>query len=286
MEINSMKRILGIGCSPKVEKVVSGLLGENDDIQYEQFHDGIALNGYQMIILEMGRNQEHVVQQICKLRYACNFQNIPIILIHARKKDVPSQPYIIAGATEVLSLSDPLPACKHIINGYLIPNREPLAEEFEYLNPFIKNTCHILQTMATVEVEFKKVYFSNTIRIFGDVSGIMGLSGNAEGTLVVTFYWDLAKTIVAKMMGTEEDAIDAELIHDGVSEIINMISGSTKKDFVGKPYHFEITLPSVVVGPGHQIGYLQNTSVAVLIFQVGNQSFALHVCIKPKATMS
>jgi len=24
----------------------------------------------------------------------------------------------------------------------------------------------------------------------------------------------------------------------------------------------------------------------VLIFQVGNQSFALHVCIKPKATMS
>jgi len=286
MEMDSMKRILGIDCSPKVEKVVSGLFGGNDDVQYEQFHDGIALNGYQMIILEMGRNQEHVVQQICKLRYACNFQNIPIILINARKKDIPSQPYIIAGATEVLSLSDPLPACRHIMNGYLIPGREPLEEEFEYLDPFIKNTCHILQTMASIHVEFKKVYFSNTIRIFGDVSGIMGLSGNAEGTLVVTFYWDLAKSIVAKMMGMEEGEIDAELIHDGVSEIINMISGSTKKEFVGTPYHFEISLPSVVVGPGHQIGYLQNTSVAVLIFQVGTQSFALHVCIKPKTTLS
>lgn len=280
-----MKKILGIGCSPKAEKAIIKLLGKNAYIKYETFHDGMVLNDYEMIILWMEENQAQIEQQICKLRYACNFQNIPIILMHEQIQAIPSQPYLIAGATEVLSLLDPLPACKNIINGYLIPGREPLLEEFEYLNPFIKNTCNILQTMAGMEVQFIKVYFSNTIRIFGDVSGIMGLSGNAEGTLVVTFYWDLAKTIIAKMMGTEEDSIDAELIHDGVSEIINMISGTTKKEFVGKPYHFEITLPSIVVGPGHQIGYLHNTSVAVLIFQVGSQAFALHVCIKPKTTI-
>jgi chemotaxis protein CheX len=280
-----MKKILGIGCSPKIEKVLSGLLGEDCNIQYEKFHLEMVISDCDMIILWMDKNQEQVVRQICKLRYACNFQNIPIILIHGQKQDITSQPYMIAGATEVLSVADPSPAFKHIIKGYLIPNREPLEEELEYLRPFIKNTCHILRTMAALEVDFKKVYFSNAIRIFGDVSGIMGLSGNAEGTLVVTFYWDLAKMIVAKMMGTDESSIDAELIHDGVSEIINMISGSTKKEFVGKPYHFEITLPSVVVGPGHQIGYFQHTSVAVLIFQAGNQSFALHVFIKPKTTM-
>ena len=286
MEVISVKRILGIDCSPEAEREILGLLGKDAYIKYEKFHDGMNLDNHDMIILWMGKNQDHVEKQICKLRYACKFQNIPIILVHAQKQNISSQPYIIAGATEVLSLLDPVAACKNIINGYLIPGREPLVEEFEYLEPFIKNTCHILKTMAGMEVEFKKVYFSNAIRIFGDVSGIMGLSGNADGTLVVTFYWDLAKTIIAKMMGTEEGSIDAELIHDGVSEIINMISGTTKKEFVGKPYHFEITLPSVVVGPGHQIGYLQNTSVAVLIFQAGSQSFALHVCIKPKNTTS
>jgi chemotaxis protein CheX len=285
MEVISMKKILGIDCSPTVAKTVSGLLGENDHIQYENFHDEMVLNDYDMIILWMGQRQSNVVEQICKLRYACNFQNIPIILVHGEQQDVSSQPYVIAGATEVLSLANPSPACKHIIKGYLVPSREPLAEEIEYLNPFIKNTCHVLKTMASLDVEFKKVYFSTTIRIFGDISGIMGLSGTAEGTLVVTFYWDLAKKIIARMMGMEEDSIDAELIHDGVSEIINMISGSTKKEFVGTPYHFEISLPSVIVGPGHQIGYLQHTSVAVLIFEVDNQSFALHVCIKPKAKM-
>jgi CheY-specific phosphatase CheX len=83
-------------------------------------------------------------------------------------------------------------------------------------------------------------------------------------------------------MDVEEEHINADLIHDGVAEIINMISGSTKKDFVGKPYHFEISLPSVIVGSGHQIGHADNTSIAVMIFEVNYQYFALQVCLKPK----
>jgi chemotaxis protein CheX len=282
MEIVSMNRVLGIDCTPEVRKTVSALLGKNVTIHDEPFQERMVLDGYQMIILETGRNEEYVVRQIRILRYACNFRNIPIVLIRGLANHIPSQHYIMAGATEILSLNDPPAANGQILKSYLIPNREPLKEEFEYLTPFITNTCNVLQTMASVEVEFKEVYFSNAIRIFGDVSGIMGLSGQAEGTLVVTFYWSLAKMIIAKMMGTEEGKIDAELIHDGVSEIVNMISGSAKREFVGKPYHFEISLPSVVVGPGHQIGHFQDTSVAVLIFNVGGQSFALHVCIKPK----
>jgi len=281
-----MKKILGIDCSPEVEIAIVKMLGKDAYITYEKFSDDLTVDGYEMIILWMGDHRNSIEKQICKLRYACKFQNIPIILVHNHEQNVVSQPYIIAGATEVLSLLDPVAASKNIINGYLIPGREPLAEEREYLEPFIKNTCNIFKTMAGMNVEFKKVYFSNAIRIFGDVSGIMGLSGHAEGTLVITFYWDLAKTIVARMMGAEEGSIDAELIHDGVSEIINMISGATKKEFVGKPYHFEISLPSVVVGPGHQIGYFQNTSVAVLIFQAGNEAFALHVCLKPRSVTS
>src|SRR5674536_123520 len=99
-----MSKIIGIDCSPKVEAAVSEMLGGKCDIQYERFHDEMSFNGYQMIILEMGTNQEYVSQQIRKFRYACNFQNIPIILIHERENDIFSQPYMIAGATEVLSL--------------------------------------------------------------------------------------------------------------------------------------------------------------------------------------
>jgi chemotaxis protein CheX len=152
----------------------------------------------------------------------------------------------------------------------------------EYLHSFIKNTCAVLKTMASLEVVFREVYFTHDFRIFGDISGIIGLSGEAEGMLCITLYWPLAQTIIANMMNVDEDQINAELIHDGVAEIVNMISGSTKKDFVGKPYHFEISLPSVVVGSGHQIGHAENTPIAVLIFEVHCQYFALQVCLDSK----
>jgi len=277
-----MNRILGIDCSPHINKSVIELLGGKVSIHNNPFQEGMSLDEYEMVILEAGRDQQYNVQQIRSLRYACNFRNLPIILVRSTRNHIPSQVYIMAGATEVLTLSDSPAACGQILNGYLIPNRKPLQEEWEYLTPFVKNTCNVLETMASLHVEFEDIYFSNGIKIFGDVSGIMGLSGNAEGTLVVTFHWSLAQTIIAKMMGIGEDKLDAELIHDGVSEIINMISGSTKREFVGTPYHFDISLPSVVVGSGHQVGHVHDTSIAVLIFRVGSQYFSLYVCIKPK----
>ncbi|MEN6319447.1 MAG: chemotaxis protein CheX [Syntrophaceae bacterium] len=277
-----MNRILGIDCSPQVNKSVLELLGGKVSIQNDPFQEGMPLDGYQMILFEACGDQEYNIKRIRSLRYACKFRNLPIIIIRGKENHIPLQSYIMAGATEVLTLSESPIACGRILKGYLIPDRKPLPEELEYLTPFVNNTRNVLETMASVNVEFQDVYFSNDIKIFGDVSGIMGLSGNAEGTLVVTFYWSLAKMIVAKMMGVDEDKLDAELIHDGVSEIINMISGSTKREFVGKPYHFEISLPSVVVGSGHQVGHIHDTSIAVLIFRVENQFFSLYVCIKPK----
>ena len=83
------------------------------------------------------------------------------------------------------------------------------------------------------------------------------------------------------MMGTAEDKINAELIHDGVAEIVNMIGGSTKNDLVGKPYHFEISLPSVILGGGHQLGHAEKCPIAVIIFKVDYQYFALQICLKP-----
>jgi chemotaxis protein CheX len=235
-----------------------------------------------MIVLETRTDQKQVLDQIGKMRYACNFRNVPIIVMKGKGDHFPIHYYIMAGATEVLSPSDPPAACRQILQGYLVPDRNPLNEEMEYLKPFIENTIHIIKTMASGTAEFREVYFSNAFRVFGDISGIVGLSGNAEGTVVLTSYWDLAWKIISRMMQVEEKDINAELIHDGVGELINMIGGSTKKSFVGTHYHFELSLPTIVVGSGHQIGHPEGASIAILIFDMDNSSFALHVCLKPR----
>lgn len=279
---NMIDTAIAVDCSPKVVGLLAGLLGKEVHLSNESFENICNLRSYKMIILEHGNTQNDTLQRIRNLRYACYFRNIPIILIKTQNNIGSTEEYLTSGATEVLSIDDPPAACQQILKGYLIPNREPLQEEMEYLNAFIKNTCAVLKTMASSEVVFSEVYFTNDFRIFGDISGIIGLSGEAEGVLSITLYWPLAQTIIAKMMNVDEDKINAELIHDGVAEIVNMISGSTKKDFAGTPYHFEISLPSVVVGSGHQIGHAENTPIAVLIFEVHNQYFALQVCLDSK----
>jgi chemotaxis protein CheX len=100
--------------------------------------------------------------------------------------------------------------------------------------------------------------------------------------VAITLYWNLARRIIARMMKVQQERINAEYIHDGVGELINMISGSTKKMFKGTPFHFNLSLPTVVVGSGHQLGHPEGSSIAVLIFDVGEDSFVLQVCLKPK----
>lgn len=278
-----MDTIIAIDCSSEVADTFSTLLGDEVTFRNESFENIHNLQEYRMIILEAGINQDAILQRIRKLRYACYFRNIPIILIKREENIGSVEAYITSGATEVLSLSDPPAACQQILKGYLVPNRKPLKEEMEYLDAFIRNTCEVLKMTASAEPTFREVYFANDFKIYGDISGIIGLSGESEGILGITFYWPLAKMILARMMGVDEEHINGELIHDGVAEIINMISGSTKKEFVGKPYHFEISLPSVIVGSGHQIGHAENTPIAVLIFEVNFQYFALQVCLNPNS---
>jgi chemotaxis protein CheX len=272
-------KVLLMGCQPDVMNVLSELLGDRVSLETGTSEN---LTGFKMIVIQDGGDRDGALHQIRRLRYALKFRNVPLVLIRNKETHTPAHQYIMAGAAEVLSLADPPAACRQILKGYLIPSRQPLDREKEYLSPFIRNTRHVLKTMANAEAEFKEVYFSNDLRIFGDISGIIGLSGEAEGTVVITFYWELARTIIAHMMQVDRAGVNAELIHDGVGELVNMISGASKKDFVGKPYHFELSLPTVIVGPGHQIGHPDDASIAVLIFDVGGDSFAVQVCLKPR----
>ena len=274
-------RIIAIDCSSPIINVLNDLLGDNVTLESKPFKNIRELKDYRMIIVQEGIEKPELLKQIRKLRYACHFKNVPIVVIKIKDDKGSMESFITAGATEVISLKDPPAAIRQILYGHLIPNRQPLKEETEYINSFVKNTGIVLKTVASLDVTFEEVYFDNDFKIFGDVSGLIALTGGAEGILGITFYWPLAQTIIARMMGTDEEKINAELIHDGVAEIVNMIGGSTKKDFVGQAYHFEISLPSVIVGGGHQLGHSDKSPIAVLIFKTDSQYFAVQICLRP-----
>lgn len=277
-----MNNIVLVDCSTEATKIVSGFMADNISLSNQAYDDNLVLTDARMIFFQVQSALGDAAIHISKIRKACNFKAIPIIAI-SEAEDVNTIDQLLgAGASEVISLSAPPAACRQIIQGHLIPNRKPLENEKAYLDPFIENTVTVLKKMAFVDAEFREIYFMDDMRVFGDISGIIGLSGNSEGTVAITFYWDLARKVIANMMRVTEDKINAEFIHDGAGELINMISGSTKKVFKGTQYHFELSLPTVVVGSGHHLGHPEGASIAVLIFNVGQSAFALQVCLKTR----
>ncbi len=277
-----MDRIALVDCSEHVAKAVAELLGDKCSFERLAFRDDIHPKGYAMIVLEAEGLLEAVISKASKIRFACSFSNIPVIIIKHREDMIPLEHFLSAGATEVLALDAPPGACRQILQSYLIPSRKPIEKEMEYLTPFIDNTIKVLETMAGARATFREVYFTNELRIFGDISGIIGVSGDSEGTLAITMYWTLARRVIARMMKVQQEQINAEYIHDGVGELINMIGGSAKRTFKGTPFHFNLSLPTVVVGSGHQLGHPENSSIAVLIFDLEDHAFVLQVCLKPR----
>jgi len=109
-----------------------------------------------------------------------------------------------------------------------------------------------------------------------DVSGIIGLSGDFIGSIVVSFQMEAAARIVSLFAGTTL-APDSPDFPDAVGELANMIAGGTKKALGGMA---SITVPNVVIGGGHVIARLSDVPCLVIPCQTPVGSFAAEVSIK------
>ena len=276
-----MSKILLNDCSEEVTNKLSTLLGTNVDIVSDPFQEQRDISEFDLVALYARDMGSTVLDKIKHLRFSTKFRNIPIVLLQPEKTSQFGRPFVCSGATDTLVLSDPPEALGQILQSYMIPSRKPRDAEMEYLTPFISSTKDVFSTMASMDVDFKQVYFQNEHRLLGDISGVIGLSGEAEGTVVVTFYWELAQRVISSIMGVAPHEIGPELLNDGVGEIINMISGSAKRYLTDTPFYFQLSLPTVILGWQHEIGHPENSTVAVLLFDVEDESFAVQISLTP-----
>ena len=96
------------------------------------------------------------------------------------------------------------------------------------VNPFIDATLHVLETMASTKAEAGKPYLKKDEVAPGDVTGVIGLTGEARGMISVSFAEKNILPIVSNMVGEEMKEMNEE-IKDAVGETTNMISGQARK---------------------------------------------------------
>lgn len=129
-----------------------------------------------------------------------------------------------------------------------------------YITPFIESTKSVFGTMLNLPVKCGRPMPESAIPAANaDVSGIISLSGDVVGTVVLSFQMNAAASIVGRFIGMEVD-VESEDFGDAIGELVNMVSGGAKAKFEGK--NVSISCPHVVVGSGHKV---QQMSDAICI---------------------
>ena len=120
----------------------------------------------------------------------------------------------------------------------------------EHINPFIRATVETLQLMAKTEPKPGRVALASETGTRFDVSGVIGLSGGARGTVVLGFPRVTALKIVSAFVGEKVLSLD-DTVTDAIGELANIVAGAAKKDLTR--YRINISLPSVVLGENHAL---------------------------------
>ena len=148
-----------------------------------------------------------------------------------------------------------------------------------YINPFIKSTMHVLKTVAYTEVKSGKPYLKDSEVAMGDVSGVIGLTGDVCGTISVSFTDQCILAIVSNMFGEEITELNEE-IKDAVGEIANMISGQARQELERLGRSLTAAIPTVVTGKDHSITHITTYPIVANPFSTDHGEFTIEVCFE------
>lgn len=151
----------------------------------------------------------------------------------------------------------------------------------EYVNPFISSTVNTFTTMLGLNPTKKAISVKEDFNSTTDISGVIGMSGNASGNVVLGFPKRLALKAVQRLLGLSDDVkcIDSD-VTDAIGELANMIAGGAKKQLNEFGFNITITPPNIVVGRGHRIFTQSGAPALSILFDSEEGEFTLDVCLK------
>lgn len=148
----------------------------------------------------------------------------------------------------------------------------------KFINPFLEGTLSVLKTMAFVEPRAGKPYLKMDSLAKGDISGIIGLTGSAAGSLALSFSEGAILKIVSNMLGEEIKDINSD-IKDAVGEITNMVSGVARKNLEAEGFYVQAAIPTVVSGKNHSIAHVMGGPSLIIPFEINEGAFVVDICL-------
>jgi chemotaxis protein CheX len=146
--------------------------------------------------------------------------------------------------------------------------------QVEYINIFISSLAHTFQTMLNCDVERGQPILKENYMPKFEVSGVVGLSGKAVGTVVLSLSQEVAIQAASHMLMSENTEVNADVI-DAVGELTNMVAGSAKAQLA--QYQLMVSLPNVITGQGHEVRFPSDVKPICVPFSTKWGALALEV---------
>lgn len=149
-----------------------------------------------------------------------------------------------------------------------------------YIKPFIASIQNVFSTMMQLPVNVTDPHVKNASTPEFDISGIIGMSGEVVGSVVLGFPMATAQRVVPLFCGQQLDP-DSPDFSDAIGELVNMISGGAKALFTGKKA--SISCPSVVIGSKHKVARPSDVPCIVIPCQTDCGPLYLEIAIQDKS---
>lgn len=156
----------------------------------------------------------------------------------------------------------------------------------EFSKPFIDAAKNVFETMVFTKLEPTKPIIKNDNLSKGDITAVLGLSGEVEknGTkvpykamLVFSWPYDTYFKIASAMLSETYTSYSPE-IHDVGGEIANMVMGNAKRDLRTMGYSSNMAIPSMIEGKDHTIKYPTGTTVILIPMMSAHGQMYMELC--------
>ena len=141
--------------------------------------------------------------------------------------------------------------------------------KIEFLNPFIISAAEVLQKEVGSEVTRGQVGLQKGLFVSSDVTVLISLVGQVQGTVLFHMSYATAKGLVSAILGQQFTQFD-ELAQSGIAELANVITGLSSTKLSSAGYATIISVPMLIIGKGSRISTINIDRVRVpLLTNVG-----------------
>lgn len=130
------------------------------------------------------------------------------------------------------------------------------------IKPFIDATVETFDTMMDVKAEIKESNLQAPTIDAVDFCAYIGLSGDAQGMVALTFDSSVATGLYEKFVGESAGEVNDD-VRDSLGEIVNILAGAAKANIAG--HDLSISLPTVMQGEKFSVSLPKDAPVMYVI---------------------